>query len=44
MQAVNSRLLSEYFPEIKLAGTANSIKSGIELIRAENPFTQYKGG
>ena len=37
MQAVNSRLLSEYFPEIELAGTANSIKSGIELIRAENP-------
>ncbi len=37
MQAVNSRLLSEYFPEIKLVGTANSIKSGIELIRAENP-------
>ena len=37
MQAVNSRLLSEYFPEIKLAGTSNSIESGIELIRAENP-------
>lgn len=37
MQAVNSRLLSEYFPEIKLAGTANSIQSGIEIINAENP-------
>ena len=37
MQAVNSRLLSEYFPEIRLVGTANSIQSGIELIRAENP-------
>ncbi|MDY0103040.1 MAG: LytTR family DNA-binding domain-containing protein [Lentimicrobium sp.] len=37
MQAINSRLLSEYFPEIKLAGTANSIQSGFELIRAEDP-------
>jgi two-component system LytT family response regulator len=37
MQEVNSRLLSEYFPEIKLAGVANSIESGIEIINAENP-------
>jgi two-component system LytT family response regulator len=37
MQALNSRLLTEYFPEIKLAGVANSIESGIEIINAENP-------
>ena len=37
MQAVNSRLLSENFPEIHLAGSANSIETGIQLIKTENP-------
>ncbi|WP_282030499.1 LytR/AlgR family response regulator transcription factor [Winogradskyella eximia] len=37
MQEVNSQLLSEYFPSIKLVGTANCIKSGIDLIQKENP-------
>lgn len=37
LQEVNSCLLAEYFPDIKLVGTAKSIKSGIELIRKQNP-------
>jgi two-component system LytT family response regulator len=37
MQEVNSQLLSEYFPDIKLAGTANSIESSIDLIKKNNP-------
>lgn len=37
MQDVNSRLLNEYFPKIKIAGTAGSVESGIQLIKAENP-------
>lgn len=37
MQEVNSSLLAEYFPDIKLAGTANSIQSGIDLIGTQNP-------
>lgn len=37
MQEVNSCLLAEYFPDIKLAGTANSIQSGMDLIGAQNP-------
>lgn len=37
MQEINSRLLSEYFPEIIQAGTANSIDSGIILIEKQNP-------
>ncbi|MCF6331720.1 MAG: LytTR family DNA-binding domain-containing protein [Draconibacterium sp.] len=37
MQEVNSCLLAEYFPDIKLVGTANSIQSGIDLIGAQNP-------
>ncbi|WP_178983284.1 LytR/AlgR family response regulator transcription factor [Winogradskyella helgolandensis] len=37
MRAVNSQLLSEYFPEIKQVGTASCIKSGIDLIHKENP-------
>jgi len=37
MQEVNSQLLSEYFPEIKLVGTANSVESGVKLIGIENP-------
>lgn len=37
LQEVNSCLLAEYFPDIKLVGTAKSIKSGIELISKQNP-------
>jgi two-component system LytT family response regulator len=37
MQEINSRLLTEYFPEIELAGTANSIESGVNLIEKQNP-------
>uniref|UniRef100_UPI00321771C2 LytR/AlgR family response regulator transcription factor n=1 Tax=uncultured Draconibacterium sp. TaxID=1573823 RepID=UPI00321771C2 len=37
MQQVNSRLLAEYFPNIKLAGTAGSIEKGTPLIQRENP-------
>ncbi len=37
MQETNSRLLSEYFPDIVQLGTANSIKSGIELIGTQSP-------
>lgn len=37
MQEINSCLLSEYFPEITLLGTANSIKTGIQLIKKQNP-------
>lgn len=37
MQAINSRLLSEYFPDIQQSGTAKSIETGLPLIRAENP-------
>jgi two-component system LytT family response regulator len=37
MLEVNSNLLAAYFPEIKLAGTANSVSSGLELIRTQNP-------
>jgi two-component system LytT family response regulator len=37
MQEVSSMLLSEYFPEIKQVGIANSVKSGIDLILEQNP-------
>ena len=37
MQEINSRLLSDYFPDIKLAGIADSIQSGSDLILRENP-------
>lgn len=37
MQEINSRLLSEYFPEMIQAGMANSIESGIVLIEKQNP-------
>lgn len=37
MQEVNSNLLGANFPEIKLVGIANSVLSGLELIRAQNP-------
>lgn len=37
MQEVNSHLLTEYFPNIKQVGIANSVKTGIELINAQNP-------
>lgn len=37
MQDVNCRLLNEYFPEIYLAGIANSVETGIQLIKRENP-------
>jgi two-component system LytT family response regulator len=31
------RILDQHFPEIQIAGEANSVKSGIELIIGENP-------
>lgn len=37
MQSVNSRLLNEYFPEIELAGIADSVNRGFELIKSEKP-------
>jgi len=37
MQQVNSQLLSEYFPDIKLMGVADSIEKGTQLILKENP-------
>jgi len=37
IQKVNSRLLSEYFPEIKIAGTVDSVEDGIQLIKDKNP-------
>lgn len=37
MQEVNSRLLTEYFPDIELVGTATSIVGGIQLIQKQDP-------
>ncbi len=37
MLEVNSSLLAEYFPDIKLVGTANSVSTGLDLIRTQNP-------
>lgn len=37
MQEVNSQLLTEYFPNIRLVGTADCIKTGIELIHKKKP-------
>lgn len=37
MQEVNGSLLTEYFPEIGLAGTADSVSSGLDLIRKKKP-------
>lgn len=37
MQEINACLLAEHFPDIKLQGTANSIESGVELIKAQKP-------
>lgn len=37
MQELNSRLLAEYFPNIKLAGTADSVESGLHLIQETRP-------
>lgn len=37
MQDVNRLLLNEYFPEIHLAGIANSVETGVQLIKTEKP-------
>ncbi|MCD6355031.1 MAG: response regulator transcription factor, partial [Prolixibacteraceae bacterium] len=37
MQELNSRLLTEYFPEINLSGIAGSVKSAVELIKNVKP-------
>jgi two-component system LytT family response regulator len=37
MQELNSRLLAEYFPNIELAGTADSVESGLDLIQEIRP-------
>ena len=37
MLEVNSSLLAEYFPDIKLVGTAHSVATGLEVIRKQNP-------
>ncbi|MCK9452470.1 MAG: LytTR family DNA-binding domain-containing protein [Bacteroidales bacterium] len=37
MQVVNSRLLTEYFPEITIVGKAESIESAYGLIKAQTP-------
>lgn len=37
LQEVNRQLLTEYFPEIEIVGTANSVDSGAEIIRSQKP-------
>jgi two-component system LytT family response regulator len=37
MQEINSRLLSEYFPNIDQLGTATSVEGGVKLIEKFNP-------
>ncbi len=37
MLQVNSALLAEYFPDIRLVGTAHSVATGLEVIRTQNP-------
>ncbi len=37
MLEVNSALLTEYFPDIQLAGTAHSVQTGIKLIQEKKP-------
>jgi len=37
MQEINSRLLTEYFPEISQVGTATSVESGVDLIEKKIP-------
>ena len=37
MREVNSSLLAEYFPDIRMVGTASSVSTGLDLIRAQNP-------
>ncbi|MGE0019685.1 MAG: LytR/AlgR family response regulator transcription factor [Draconibacterium sp.] len=37
MQQVNRMLLNEYFPEITVAGIANSVETGVQLIKNEKP-------
>ena len=37
MQEINSTYLNENFDEIKLAGIADSVESGIQLIKKVNP-------
>ncbi len=37
MLEVNSSLLAEYFPDIKLVGTAHSVATGLDVIRTHNP-------
>jgi two-component system LytT family response regulator len=37
MQEINSRLLAEYFPNITVTGIADSVDSGIKLIKKEKP-------
>lgn len=37
MLQVNSNLLAEYFPRVVLVGTADSVSTGIDLIRKQEP-------
>jgi len=37
MQEVNSRLLADYFPGIKLMGKADSVETGVRLIQTVEP-------
>jgi two-component system, LytTR family, response regulator len=37
MLEVNSSLLAEYFPDIRLVGTACSVTTGLNVIRTQNP-------
>lgn len=37
MLELNSSLLAEYFPDIRLVGTAHSVATGLELIRKQQP-------
>lgn len=37
MQAINCRLLSDYFPEINVVGKAESVESALALIKAQTP-------
>lgn len=37
MQEINRRYLQSFFPEIELTGIANSVESGVQLIKEQNP-------
>jgi response regulator of citrate/malate metabolism len=44
MQQVNSRLLGECFPDVKLVGITDSVEGGVDLIQKEQPNLVLKEG